>query len=97
MKWRDSEPAESPLCDQILSVFPNDMKIQITGPVLLPVILCNPLQNWHNISTRLEQSWVQCLQVCVLYNKNPVTGGQKCNEKDWIKIFCSLKTGNSAI
>lgn len=43
-KWRGTEPAEPPLCDQPFSVFLNDVQIQITGPVLLPVTLCSPLQ-----------------------------------------------------
>ena len=54
MKWRGTEPAEPPLCDQPLSVFLNDMQIQITGPVLLPVTLRSPLQNWHIVFQKAQ-------------------------------------------
>jgi len=54
MKWRDTEPAETPFCDQPLSVFLNDMQTQITGPVLLPVTLCNPLQNCRIIFQKAQ-------------------------------------------
>lgn len=75
-----------------------NMQIQTTGPLFLPVIPCNPLQNWPIIFQKAQEELGKIFAgLCPLKLKNPVSGEQKCSEKDWIKIPCSLKSGNGTI